>query len=277
MKIIFYPCLSCHPCNFSFSNGGSGSIAVTSTNADCAWTAASNVNWITVYNTSGSGDGTVNYTVTANPDFTERTGTITIGGQTFTVTQAARATTTSVNITYPSSGAVFNLPTNVFVSANANNMDGTIARVEFYADSQLIGTDISAPYQIVWNNVFATNYTLTAKSFDQNSAETLSEPVTISVNPVPPPAPAPLPIPSPTLTSPTANQVFNAGESIVFNAVPGASGDKPVPADYDGDGKADTVVFRPSNRVWCLLQSQSGFSASEFGLTGDIPIPSPNR
>ena len=210
------------PCSIGISpdfasyqyNGGSGNIAITAINSTCPWTAASNVNWITVYNASGTGNGNVAYTVTANPNFTPRTGTITVGGQTFTVTQEARTTTTSVSITSPVSGAVFTLPTNLFVSANATNPNGTIARVEFYANNQLIGTDTSAPYQIVWNGVAATNYTLVAKSYDQNNAVTLSEAVNITVYPAPPPEPAPLPIPPPTLTSPTANQNLSPAKAL---------------------------------------------------------------
>jgi hypothetical protein len=219
------------PCSFSLTpasasypyNGGTGNITATATNSTCAWTAASNVGWITVQTSGGSGNGTIAYTVTANPDFTPRTGTITIGGQTFTVTQAERTTTTTVNITYPTSGANYTLPTNLFVRADAATTVGTIARVEFYANDALIGTDASSPHQIAWNHVSAQNYTLVAKAFDQNGVATLSQPVAITVMPVPPPAPAPLPIPPPTLTSPTANQVFAAGESVIFSAVPGQS------------------------------------------------------
>ncbi len=49
----------------------------------------SNDSWITVTGgSSGNGNGTVDYTVDANPDATQRIGTITIAGQTFTVTQS---------------------------------------------------------------------------------------------------------------------------------------------------------------------------------------------
>jgi len=68
--------------------GGIGSVAV-STGTGCAWTAASNAAWITITSgLSGTGNGTVAFSVAANPG-SVRTGTLTVAGQTFTVTQAA--------------------------------------------------------------------------------------------------------------------------------------------------------------------------------------------
>ncbi len=79
------------------SVGGSGSVAITASASNCAWTAASNVSWITTTSaTSGTGNGTINYTVQATS--AARTGTITIAGQTFTVNEAGPG---------PTSGLVF--------------------------------------------------------------------------------------------------------------------------------------------------------------------------
>jgi subtilisin family serine protease/chitodextrinase len=78
----------------SFSSiSSSGSVAVT-TGAGCTWSAASNTSnsdWITVTSGSsgsGSGSGTVNYSVSANDNIASRTGTITVAGHTYTVTQS---------------------------------------------------------------------------------------------------------------------------------------------------------------------------------------------
>ncbi len=76
------------------AGGGTGSTAVTAP-AGCAWTGVSNnTSWLTVTSgASGSGNGTVAFSAAANPNTSSRTGTLTIGGQTFTVTQAAASCT----------------------------------------------------------------------------------------------------------------------------------------------------------------------------------------
>jgi len=55
----------------------------------CSWTAVSNnPEWIIITSgSSGIGNGRVNYEVAANTSTTSRTGTMTIAGETFTVTQ----------------------------------------------------------------------------------------------------------------------------------------------------------------------------------------------
>ena len=66
--------------------GGSGTVSVTMP-AGCSWTAVSQDSWITVTaGASGSGNGTVTYTVAANPGGS-RKGSIKIAGKTFTVQQ----------------------------------------------------------------------------------------------------------------------------------------------------------------------------------------------
>ncbi|HEX3704314.1 MAG TPA: BACON domain-containing carbohydrate-binding protein [Vicinamibacterales bacterium] len=71
------------------TEGGSGSVSVSS-GAACAWTAASQVPWVTLINGSGTGAGTITFSVAANAmGVPARSGMITVNDQTFTVSQAA--------------------------------------------------------------------------------------------------------------------------------------------------------------------------------------------
>ena len=80
---------SISPTSASYAaGGGTGSVTVTA-GTGCAWTAVSNATFITITSgSSGSGNGSVGYSVAANTGSSSRNGTMTIAGQTFTVTQA---------------------------------------------------------------------------------------------------------------------------------------------------------------------------------------------
>ena len=84
----------------SFSpSGGTGTVEVTATDG-CGWSAVSNAAWIAITSgDSGTGNGTVNYSVSVNNSPGQREGTITIGGETFTVTQEGITCTYSISPT----------------------------------------------------------------------------------------------------------------------------------------------------------------------------------
>jgi all-beta uncharacterized protein/BACON domain-containing protein len=66
--------------------GGSGSVTVSAIPV-CEWTGTSNDSWITLNSGGGNGEGTLSYVVASNDDATQRWGSITIAGQSVTVTQ----------------------------------------------------------------------------------------------------------------------------------------------------------------------------------------------
>ena len=87
-------------CSFALSpstlsvaaTGGAGTTVLASSATACGWTAASGASWIGVSPQSGSGTSAVTVSVAANSG-AARTGTVAIGGQTFTVTEAGLSCT----------------------------------------------------------------------------------------------------------------------------------------------------------------------------------------
>ena len=81
------------------SSGSTGSVSVM-TASGCTWTATSNDTWITISLGSRNGDGTVDYSVSDNTSTCSRTGTMTIAGNTFTVTQDGTCGTSIIPVSH---------------------------------------------------------------------------------------------------------------------------------------------------------------------------------
>ena len=77
--------------------------------------------------------------------------------------------------------------------ASASDSDGTIAKVDFYAGTTLLGTATAAPYTLTWSGVGTGTYTLTAVATDNAGATTTSSAVSVTVSDAPPPPPTGLP------------------------------------------------------------------------------------
>lgn len=126
------------PCSYALdqtsinvpSAGYSESVKVT-TAATCNWTVTNNASWITITSGgAGPGSGTINFNVAANPGG-ERSTTVSVGSNSFTVTQDSAACSYSLN------------PTNVDVPTGGSN-------------NASIG--VSAPSFCSWNAVSGASW-----------------------------------------------------------------------------------------------------------------------
>ena len=90
----------------------------------------------------------------------------------------------TVNITSPSNNSSFSQGTAITISASANDLDGTIAKVEFFDGATKIGEDTSSPFSYVWNNATVGNHSLKAIATDNEGSTAESQIITISVQEV---------------------------------------------------------------------------------------------
>jgi regulation of enolase protein 1 (concanavalin A-like superfamily) len=86
-----------------------------------------------------------------------------------------------VSLTSPASGASFTAPATIAIAASASDAGGSIAQVQFFAGSTLLGTDTTSPYTFSWTNVAAGSYSLKAVARDNLGATRTSAAVTVTV------------------------------------------------------------------------------------------------
>lgn len=110
-------------------------------------------------------------------------------GATATANVTIQVSSTPVNasplvaITAPTAGSTVGpAPATIPVSANASDTDGTIARVDFFVGTTLIGSDTTAPYSVSWAGVAAGTYSLTAVATDNSGATTTSAAASVTVS-----------------------------------------------------------------------------------------------
>ena len=150
---------SLNPTSASFSaSGGTGSVSVT-TQSGCAWTATSGASWMTITSgASGTGSGTVGYSIAANTTTSQQTAASTIAGVSFSVTEAGIPTFTiaasagtggtispSGNVTVDSGGSqTFTISPNSNYQISSVSVDsGSVGAVSSYQF-----TDVTANHTI---------------------------------------------------------------------------------------------------------------------------------
>ena len=129
------------------------------------------------YTAAWSGVAAGAYSITARA--TDNAGGVSTSAAA-TITVATNAIPT-VTLTSPARGDRYFAPATISLSADAQDADGAIAGVDFYADATLVGHASSPPYRATWDGVGAGSYAITAKATDNSGAVATSAPVSVTV------------------------------------------------------------------------------------------------
>jgi hypothetical protein len=182
------------PSNAVHSASSSTGFVEVATSSNCFWTAFTTNSWIHVVSGSTNvGSGLVIYVVDANEFSLARIGQIRIDGRIFFVQQAGTLSTNQppdVRMVLPIDGSRFAAPVTLGFAADAQDFDGSIVSVEFFANGQSIGQGVrsnsGASWQtnlwyFSWSNVPPAEYDFSAKATDNRGATAFSAPVHVTV------------------------------------------------------------------------------------------------
>jgi hypothetical protein len=98
LQALYFLTLDVTYCNYTINPTGrqvgssstSGTITITPSTSSCGWTASTPDPWITLHTKNASeGGNLLSYTITENQGSSPRTGTISIGGKVFSISQAS--------------------------------------------------------------------------------------------------------------------------------------------------------------------------------------------
>jgi endoglucanase len=92
-----------------------------------------------------------------------------------------KANTIAVEITSPSNDDTFNSSEAISISADASIAQGSIAKVEFYANQIKIGETDTSPYHFQWENALPGVYLLRAKAMGEMGDFLFSNPVEVII------------------------------------------------------------------------------------------------
>ena len=160
----------------------------------------------------------------------------------------------TVALTAPVANARFTAPASIAIAANASDSDGTIAKVEFYSGSTLIGSSSSAPYTATWSNVGSGSYSITAKATDNvgGVAVSAAAPITVVNNA----------LPTVVLTAPGPGGQYFAPATIALSASATDSDGTIASVQFYANGSLiGTSTAAPYGMVW------DGVAGGTYSLT----------
>ncbi|HLM01470.1 MAG TPA: FG-GAP-like repeat-containing protein, partial [Pyrinomonadaceae bacterium] len=249
---------------------------------NCIWSATHSANWILIQQKPQPGNGTIIVTASSNLSPNPRSATITIGVQTLTVNQAGTASAIAPKrfdfdgdnradiAVYRQGNWYLQQSTNGFAAVQFGISTDRIVPADYDGDRK---TDIAVFRDGDWYILQSSNNTFRAQRWGAPNTDA--------------PVPADFDGDGKTdlavfrkgaeASSPAFFFILRSSSNTEQTQQFGTTGtDQPLPADYDGDAKADLAVYREAGGVWYILQSSdNNLRGVQFGLGNfqDQPVP----
>lgn len=158
-------------------------------------------------------------------------------------------------LTNPVSGQAFTLGTPINFMATASDSDGWVARVDFEANTERVGSAASAQFNFAWTPASAGSYLVRARAIDNLGGEGLSDVVSISV--VAPDIP-----PTVSLTSPVSGTKYPLGITVPLAATASDADGSVAKMEFFANGqKVGEVTVLPYTLPWTPA------AAGDYALT----------
>jgi len=155
----------------------------------------------------------------------------------------------TVALTAPANGANYTAPATINLAASVTPNGHTIAQVQFYSGSTLLGSAAAAPYAFTWNSVAAGSYNLTAVVVYDGSSTVTSTAANVTV--VNPP-------PTVALTSPASGANYTAPATINLAASVAPNGHAITQVNfYNGASLLGSAAIAPYAFAWSSVPAGS--------------------
>lgn len=118
------------------------------------------------------------YTLTARA--TDNFGGVAVSPS-YSVTLAGINQPPTVSLYSPANGAIINVDTFIAIGANASDIDGSIAMVEFFEGGNRVGESLAPPYGIAWSASVPGSYALSAVAHDNLGRRSVSTSISVTV------------------------------------------------------------------------------------------------
>ena len=187
----------------------------------------------------------------------------------------------TIALTEPVEGTSFKAASPRRLVATASDADGTVTKVQFFADDKLIGEDSETPFESDWTPTTAASVVLTAVATDDREGQSTSDAINVTVLP-------PNVGPEVVITSPSAGRGVSVGSTLKVSVtasdsdgdvteVEFVSGDESLAKRSEAPYEVDWRLAKPGLHTLTVKATDNDGAVTEAVVAvaayGEVPVP----